>query len=96
MSDLSARLDAVINKLQVNLEKQASLEKEMVQLKKKLGELESQNELLKEEKQEIEENTKIIKLAKSLDLPEQDREVLKKKLKYYMREIDKCLSNINV
>ena len=96
MSDLAKRLDAVIDKLRVNLEKQSSLEKELLLLKQKFGELEKQNQTLKQEKQAIEENTNIIKLAKSLDLPEEDREVLKKKLKYYIREVDKCLSNINV
>jgi len=95
MSDLAARLDAVIDKLRVNLESQASLQKEISLLKQRTGELEKENILLKEQKQEIEENTKIIKLVKSLDLAEEDREVLKKKLKYYIREIDKCLSNIN-
>jgi transcriptional regulator NrdR family protein len=96
MDNLAQRLDAIIHKLQVTLEKSASLEKEHTVLKQRNAVLEKENITLKQQNKQTEEQINTIKLAKSLDLADEDREVLKKKLKHYIREIDKSLSRINV
>ena len=96
MSNLPERLDAIIDKLRLTLDKQSEIELQLSSARQKLRELEEENLALKQQKQQLEEQKNIIQLAKSLDLPNDDREVLKKKLKYYIREIDKSLSKINV
>lgn len=96
MSNLPERLDAIIHKLRVTLDKQSEIELQLSSARQKLKELEEENLALKQQKQQLEEQKNILQLAKSLDLPNDDREVLKKKLKYYIREIDKSLSKINV
>jgi cell division protein FtsL len=96
MSNLTERLDAIIDKLRVTLSEKNSVEQEVMALHAQLNAYKAENETLKQKNKDLEENNNIIKLAKSFDLNNDDKEVLKKKLKYYIKEIDKCLLNINV
>ena len=92
-SDL--KIDSIIDKINLILERNLKLEEEVNSLKKKITELENNRKLLEEGNLGMKSEVKRLKMAKSVDITEEERTDMKKELKQYIKEIDKCLALLN-
>lgn len=95
MKDLSIKWDKIVAKVHLLLEKNQKLEKEVAQLKAQIEKLEQYNIHLQKEKEDLNQNINVLKLAKGVGLSEQERSEVKKQIKHYINEIDDCLAKIN-
>lgn len=89
------KIDRIIDKIGLILERNLKLEEEVSNLKQKISELENNRNRLESDKQTIEKEVARLKLAKSVDLNDEERNNMKKELKYYLKEIDKCMALLN-
>lgn len=95
MKDLSQKWDQIVAKVYMLLERNRKLEAEVVQLKTQLDKVERVKEQLEKEKEELNQNINVLKLAKGVGLSDQERNEVKKQIKHYINEIDDCLAKIN-
>lgn len=95
MKDLSQKWDQIVAKVYMLLEKNRKQETEIAQLKAQLVKVEEQREQLQKEKEELNQNINVLKLAKGVGLSDQERNEVKKQIKHYINEIDDCLAKIN-
>lgn len=95
MKDLSIKWDKIVAKVHLLLEKNQKLEKEVMQLKAQIEKLEQSNSHLQKEKEDLNQNINVLKLAKGVGLSEQEKSEVKKQIKHYINEIDDCLAKIN-
>ncbi len=95
MADSIEKIDRIINKIGLILERNLKLEEEVKNLKQNLSELENNRKHLEADKDKIEKEVRRLKLAKSVDVSNEDRTVIRKELKNYMKEIDKCMALLN-
>lgn len=89
------KIEAITQKVREVIDANRTLEKEIIALKKKLSETESNENKLKEEKEELVQKLQTVMLAKSVHLNENDRKEVKKQIRIYIKEIDKCLAALN-
>lgn len=89
------KLERVIQKAKEVIEANKSMEKEIIALRKKLSEKEKNEKNLLEEKEELLLKLQTVMLAKGVHLSENERKEVKKQLRIYIKEIDKCLAALN-
>lgn len=95
MKDLFIKWDKIVAKVHLLLEKNQKLEKEVMQLRAQIEKLEQSNSHLQKEKEDLNQNINVLKLAKGVGLSEQEKSEVKKQIKHYINEIDDCLAKIN-
>jgi soluble cytochrome b562 len=92
-------LDSYISNLTVRVEmlakKQAVLQNENEDLKLRNGELEQLVTQQKNALTELEEQNKVVKIAKAVTEDDDDRKEQRKRLNELVREIDKCIALLN-
>jgi len=96
MTDLEKNL-LVDFKLKVKqiIAKHESLKKEKNQLLERIGELEGSIIQLRQENSLIEQKYENLKLAKMLDVSEDENKDAKNRIQKLVREIDKCIALLN-
>ncbi len=95
MKDLSQKWDQIVAKVYLLLEKNRKLETEVAQLKTQIAKIEQTNVQLQKEKEDLNQNINVLKLAKGVGLSDEERSEVKKQIKHYINEIDDCLAKIN-
>ena len=95
MDEISKKWDSIVAKVNLILQQNDKYKDEISRLKDLLHQKEIQNEQLLKDKEELEKNINILKLAKGVGLSEQERSAVKKQIKFYIEEIDECLAKIN-
>lgn len=95
MKDLSQKWDQIVAKVYLLLEKNRKLETEVAQLKTQIAKTEQTNVQLQKEKEDLNQNINVLKLAKGVGLSDEERSEVKKQIKHYINEIDDCLAKIN-
>ncbi len=95
MNEGLEKLEEILKKIKLILEHNKKISKELESTKVKLADTENRLNTLLKQKEELEYKLKTIKLAKGVHLSEDDRKGLKKQLKFYIKEIDKCLASVN-
>jgi soluble cytochrome b562 len=92
-------LDSYINNLMVRVEKlarkQADLQDENTNLRSRNVELEQLVTQQKNALTELEEQNKVVKIAKAVTEDDDDRKEQRKRLNELVREIDKCIALLN-
>lgn len=92
-------LDSYINDLTVRVEKlartQSDLRDENTKLKSRNDELEQLVTQQKNALTELEEQNKVVKIAKAVTEDDDDRKEQRKRLNELVREIDKCIALLN-
>ncbi len=92
-------LDSYINDLTVRVEKlartQSDLRDENTELKSRNDELEQLVTQQKNALTELEEQNKVVKIAKAVTEDDDDRKEQRKRLNELVREIDKCIALLN-
>ena len=89
------KIDGIIDKINLILERNLKLEETVIELKQKITDLEKNRKLLDTKNDGINKELQLIKLAKSVDISDKERVSMKKELKLYIKEIDKCLALLN-
>lgn len=88
ISSLEKKVKELVKRYTELKRRNTALETELAQLRKTVD---TQNEVLKN----LEEKNKIIKLAKSLTDSNPDTAAMKYKINELVREIDKCIAQMN-
>ena len=94
MKDVSTLVSGIEFKLSKVLDNRQLLISEIQSLKNTIENLKSENQLQKENIKQLEEKSKILKLAKTLETKEGNVEA-KLKINELVREIDKCIGLLN-
>ena len=89
------KIDGIINKINLILEKNLRLDESVNELKQKLTESEKDRKLLQKDNDGYKKELQLMKIAKSVDISDEDRGMMKKELKKYIKEIDKCMALLN-
>ena len=89
------KIDKLKQKLELLFKKIIKLEDENKKLLKKTNTLSQLNIDLDIKTKEIEDQKKNIKLKSALDGEENDKQFLKNKIDYMIKEIDDCINDIN-
>lgn len=89
------KLDRIINKIGLILEENLKLKEELNQLTNKVTEVENDRKQIKANYEETKKEMQRLKLAKNVEVSSEERVLMKKELKNYMKEIDKCLALLN-
>jgi cell division septum initiation protein DivIVA len=89
------KLDRIINKIGLILEDNLKLKEELNQLKNKVTELENDRNQVKANYEKAVVEMQRLKLAKNVEVSSEEKVLIKKELKNYMKEIDKCLALLN-
>lgn len=89
------KLDGIIGKINLILEKNLELAETVQILKQKLKESDNERKLLTAKNEGLENEMQLMKMAKSVKVSGDERVEMKKELKKYIREIDKCLALLN-
>lgn len=95
MDLLTEKLRLIKLKVQRVVEQNQALSREVEELKTKVKELEKTAEIQKNTIQDIEEQNKMIKLAKNFTLQGKDSFDVKIKINELVREIDRCIDLLN-
>ncbi|MCP4124664.1 MAG: hypothetical protein GY751_23215 [Bacteroidetes bacterium] len=89
------KIDGIIDKINLILERNLKLEETVSELKQKLTDLDKIRKLLETKNDGINKELQLIKMAKSVEVSDEERVSMKKELKHYIKEIDKCLALLN-
>jgi len=89
------KIDGIIDKINLILESNLKLEETVIELKQKITELEKERKLLEKNNDGINKELQLIRMAKSVEVSDEERADMKKELKHYIKEIDKCLALLN-
>ena len=89
------KIDGIVEKIKLILDKNQRLEADIVQLKQKLETLEQNNKSLEKDNGEFKKQLQLVKMAKSVDVSSDERTAIKKELKQYIKEIDRCMALLN-
>ncbi len=95
MSVLDKKWNGIIEKIRLILERNQALEKEVGQLRASLERMESHKNQLTKEKEALNNQINVLKLAKGVGLSERDRVEVKRQIKHYINEIDDCLAKMS-
>jgi chromosome segregation ATPase len=95
MSALDKKWNGIIEKIRLILERNQALDKEVAHLRASLERMESQKNQLLREKEALNNQINVLKLAKDVGLSERDRVEVKKQIKHYINEIDDCLAKMS-
>lgn len=99
MSDLIQKSNVLIKKARKLVEKQQASEETNRQLKQEIQSLKAALDEEKRKNDELQNQLKIVKLARSIQPGEPGKDVnvteLKRKINEYIREIDNCIAILN-
>lgn len=99
MKELALRTDIIINKVRRLKKQHQAAEERVTGLEKDIKELKEALEAEKKKNSELNNQIKIIKLARNISSGElfEDLKVteMKRKLNEYIREVDKCIEMLN-
>lgn len=93
--DSLEKLELIIKNTKEIISSNKSLKNEIVVLKNKLSEKEKNEKKLGTEREELLLKLQTVMMAKSVHLLEDERKEVKKQLRIYIKEIDKCLASLN-
>lgn len=91
---LKLKLNSVVDRINILLEKHLELMGENRELKQENGELQGKIKEYQAKIGELDHQLKMLKLAKQADFSD-DKTDLKLKVNEYIREIDKCIAMLN-
>ena len=95
MGKSEEKLDRIINKIGLILENNLKLKEELNQLKNKVTEIEKNRDQVKANYEKAMQDLQRLKLAKNVEVSSEEKVLMKKELKSYIKEIDKCLALLN-
>jgi chromosome segregation ATPase len=95
MENLNTFLSQLNSKVEKLVQLQADLQSENTGLKRKNEELEQLVSAQKNALTELEEQNKVVKIAKAVTDDEEDRKEQRKRLNELVREVDKCIALLN-
>ncbi len=95
MSQLEQKWDKLTAKVHLLTDKLREQHEQIVRLNASISKLQEEKENWLKEKNELNENINILKLAKGVGLSDQERNKVKKQIEHYINEIDDCLAKIN-
>lgn len=93
MANFSGTLEAIESKLKLLIGRKKELEVELKETKSRLEELEEQLASKSQELEELIEKNKILRIAGKSD--ENDNREIKLKINEIVREVDKCIAQLN-
>lgn len=94
MAKIDDKWDRIFKKIQMILDKNAKLEEQILAFQQKINNLEQKIIEQNKEKENLNEQIKLVKTTKEVYLSENERAVTKQKLKDFMTEIDDCLAKL--
>jgi cell division septum initiation protein DivIVA len=89
------KIDGIINKINLILEHNLKLEETVNELKQKLKASEKERKSLEKDNDGYRKEIQLMKMAKSVQISEEERTYMKKELRKYIKEIDKCMALLN-
>jgi chromosome segregation ATPase len=96
MSDLNKKWASITGKVHKVLEQQQALRDEVARLKLQVKEMQTERTALIKEKETLNNQINVLKLAKGVGLSDSERTAVKKQIKHYIGEIDECLAKMNM
>lgn len=94
MAKIDDKWDRIFKKIQLILDKNAKLEEQILAFQQKINNLEQKIIEQNKEKENLNEQIKLVKTTKEVYLSENERAATKQKLKEFMTEIDDCLAKL--
>lgn len=94
MSVLEEHIKRVNEKLQVVLKRHASLQKENIRLKQTLANTEKKATDQSNELELLTQRIEVLKASKGA-MTEEEKKAFEKRLRQYLKEIDKCIAFLN-
>ncbi|HNL84729.1 MAG TPA: hypothetical protein PKO18_05790 [Chitinophagales bacterium] len=94
MAKIDDKWDRIFKKIQMILDKNAKLEQQILVFQQKINNLEQKIIEQNKEKENLNEQIKLVKTTKEVYLSENERAATKQKLKEFMTEIDDCLAKL--
>jgi chromosome segregation ATPase len=94
MAKIDDKWDRIFKKIQMILDKNAKLEEQILAFQQKINNLEQKIIEQNKEKENLNEQIKLVKTTKEVYLSENERAATKQKLKDFMTEIDDCLAKL--
>jgi len=94
MAELEEQVKRVNEKLQQLVKQYQLLQKENDKLKKDLTQLQSHQQSQSIHIEQLQQQTEILKLAKS-EMGEDEKKAFEKRLNQYIKEIDRCITMLN-
>lgn len=95
MENLNTYIGTLTGRVEKLVKSQTELRGENAELKQKNAELERLVSAQKNALTELEEQNKVVKIAKAVTDGEEDRKEQRKRLNDLVREIDKCIALLN-
>lgn len=89
------KIDGFIKKINLILERNLKLEESVKELKQKLTELDKERKSLEKDNEGHKKEIQLMKMAKSVQISDDERTHMKKELRKYIKEIDKCMALLN-
>jgi uncharacterized protein YwgA len=89
------KIDGIIDKINLILERNLKLEVELKTLNDRLHTIEKERKLLEVENEGFQKELELVKVLKSAEISDDERSSMKKELKNYIKEIDRCLELLN-
>ncbi len=94
MAKIDDKWDRIFKKIHMILDKNAKLEEQVLAFQQKINNLEQKIIEQNKEKENLNEQIKLVKTTKEVYLSENERAATKQKLKDFMTEIDDCLAKL--
>lgn len=95
MRSINSLVDQIRSKTEKSIHLQNTLRKDNLQLKLAVTELKRKVEELETQKAKLEERNKVLQLAKKVSGEDQNKLALKLTINELVREIDKCIAQLN-
>ena len=95
MDNLNTYISGLAKKIELLVSNQAELQEEKLELKAKNAELEQLVIDQKNVLSKLEEQNKVVKIAKAVSEDDEDRKEERKRLNELVREVDKCIALLN-
>jgi chaperonin cofactor prefoldin len=96
MNHLNKKWSTITLKVNKVLEQQHALREEVARLKDQIKDMQLERATLIKEKESLNNQINVLKLAKGVGLSDSERIAVKKQIKHYISEIDECLAKMNV
>jgi DNA-directed RNA polymerase subunit F len=96
MSKLSVQVDSILGKIGHILDNQMQLEQKYMQALEAQKQLSQQIAAQDETIKDLQEQVKHLKLTKTVSLDESDQSELKATINEMIKEIDRCMSMLNI
>lgn len=95
MDKKTAKLEQILSKINKMLDRHIQVQEENIKLRQENNDLKTQLEEQSKKIQHLEKEMKSVLVAKSIGENEEDKQIVKKKINEFIREIDKCIGMLN-